>query len=271
MSTLRFTILGSGSSGGTPRSTGNWGACDPNEPRNRRTRCGAMVQLWRGEAGAAEEATCVVIDTPPELREQLARAKPHHVDAVLYTHAHADQAHGIDDLRAFLIERRTLTPVYMDAPTRAELVPRFRYCFEGAGGYPAIITDAGELEPFAPLTIDGPGGALTAVPLPQDHGGSVSLGFRFGPVAYSNDVVAFSEQSLQALGGLRLWIVDALRETPHPTHAHLQQSLDWIALLKPARAVLTNLHMDFDYNALAARLPAGVEPAYDGWSADLTV
>ncbi|HWA00783.1 MAG TPA: MBL fold metallo-hydrolase [Caulobacterales bacterium] len=271
MSTLRVTILGCGSSGGVPRSTGNWGVCDPNEPRNRRTRCGLMLQLWRGEAGPAEEATVVLIDTAPELREQLARAKPHHIDAVLYSHDHADQVHGIDDLRGFFIERRKRIPVYMDGPTRAVLEPRFYYCFHGVGGYPAILEDAGSLTPHTLVQIDGPGGVLTAEPLAQDHGGSISLGFRVGPVAYSNDVVAMPDSTMAALKGLELWIVDALREAPHPTHAHLALSLEWIARLKPKHAVLTNLHLDFDYNALKARLPAGIEPAYDGWSADLAV
>ncbi|HVY86809.1 MAG TPA: MBL fold metallo-hydrolase [Caulobacterales bacterium] len=271
MSTLRVTILGCGSSGGVPRASGFWGACDPNEPRNRRSRCGLLLQLWRGEAGAAEEATSVLIDTPPDLREQLARVRPHHIDAVLYSHDHADQTHGIDDLRAFFIERRKRIPVYMDSPTRALLVPRFYYCFHGVGGYPAILDDQGDLTPHVLVQIDGPGGVLTAEPLAQDHGGSISLGFRIGPIAYSNDVVALPESTMAALHGLDLWIVDALREAPHPTHAHLALSLEWIAKLKPKHAVLTNLHLDLDYNALKARLPAGIEPAYDGWSADFSL
>ncbi|MES1200860.1 MAG: MBL fold metallo-hydrolase [Pseudomonadota bacterium] len=271
MSTLRVTILGCGSSGGVPRSTGNWGACDPKEPRNRRTRCGLMLQRWIGEAGAPEDATVALIDTAPELRDQLARLAPHHIDAVLYTHDHADQTHGIDDLRGFYIERRKRIPVYMDEPTRALLVPRFYYCFHGVGSYPPPLEDAGELIPHDLVLVEGPGGAILAEPLAQDHGGSVSLGFRVGPVAYSNDVVALPDETMAALQGLDLWIVDALREAPHPTHAHLGLALDWIAELKPERAVLTNLHLDLDYNALKARLPEGIEPAYDGWSADFTV
>lgn len=269
--TLRVTILGCGSSGGVPRADGNWGACDPSEARNRRSRCGLMLQLWNGVAGPAEEATCVLIDTAPDLREQLARAQPHHIDAVLYSHDHADQTHGIDDLRAYFITHRRPIPVWMDALTRGVLKRRFDYCFESSQRYPAIIEDAGELRAFEPVAISGPGGLLTLTPLPQDHGGTVSYGFRIGRVGYSNDVVALSEQSFAALEGLDLWIVDALRETPHPTHAHLGLTLDWIARLKPARAVLTNLHIDLDYQNLKARLPVGIEPAYDGWSADLAV
>jgi phosphoribosyl 1,2-cyclic phosphate phosphodiesterase len=268
MSTLRVTILGCGSSGGVPRATGDWGACDPNEPKNRRTRGGAMLQQWRGAAGAPEDATTVLIDTPTDLRLQLAAAKPARIDAVLFSHDHADQTHGIDDVRAYFLRQRAPIAAYMDAPTRKSLLARFGYCFNGPAGYPAILRDAGDLTPLTPVAIDGPGGVLRVTPIAQDHGGTISLGFRAGPVGYSNDVVAMPEASFGALDGLALWIVDALREKPHPTHAHLQMALDWIALLKPARAVLTNLTQELDYQALKARLPDGVEPAYDGWSAD---
>lgn len=269
--TLRVTVLGCGSSGGVPRATGFWGACDPNEPRNRRTRCGLMLQLWRGAAGKAEEATCVLIDTAPDLHAQLAREKPHHIDAVIYSHDHADQTHGIDDLRAFYIDHKKRIPTYMDAPTRALLTMRFKYCFEGFGGYPAILEIADELAPLRDVAIDGPGGPMVVTPILQDHGQAPSLGFRVGPAAYSNDVVAMPEESFNALCDLDLWIVDALRETPHPTHAHLARTLEWIARLKPAHAVLTNMTHELDYATLKARLPAGIEPAYDGWRADLAL
>jgi phosphoribosyl 1,2-cyclic phosphate phosphodiesterase len=269
--TLRATILGCGSSGGVPRTTGNWGDCDPSEPRNRRTRCGLLLQLWRGAPGAAKDATVVLIDTPPDINSQLAKVAPHHIDAVLYSHDHADQTHGIDDLRAFFIENQRRIPVWMDAPTRGHLMPRFRYCFEGVAGYPPILGPISELHAFEPVTIDGPGGALELLPLAQDHGFSVSLGFRAGPMGYSNDLVAMPEESFAALDGLDLWIVDALREKPHPSHAHLGLALSWIERLKPRHAVLTNLNFDMDYRRLSARLPAGVEAAYDGWQADLAV
>lgn len=271
MSTLRLTILGCGSSGGVPRADGAWGACDPTEPRNRRSRCGLLAQLWPGPAGAEEDATSVLIDTSPDLRLQLVAAGVRHIDGVLYSHDHADQTHGIDDVRAIVQRQKRRIPTWMDAATRATLIPRFGYCFEGQGGYPAILDDVGDLTPGAAVTIEGAGGPLTAIPLDQDHGGVRSLGFHFGPAAYSNDVVALPQQTLGALGGLDLWIVDALRYNPHPTHAHLQRSLDWIAALKPKRAALTNLHVDLDYRRLAAELPAGVEPAYDGWAAELTL
>lgn len=269
MATLRVTILGCGSSGGVPRATGDWGVCDPNEPKNRRSRCGLLLQRWNGAAGAAKDATTVLIDTSPELRLQLAAAKPSHLDGVIISHNHADQTNGFDDIRAYFIQQRRQIPVWMDEATGEGFMPRFGYAFRGEGGYPAIATHAGRIAPLVPLEISGPGGLMEIVPLAQDHGFSQSLGFRVGSAAYSNDLVSMPEESFAALDGLALWIVDALREKPHPTHAHLAMSLEWIARLKPTRAVLTNMHVDLDYRALQARLPAGVEPGYDGWSADL--
>jgi len=265
----RVTVLGSGSSGGVPRVGGDWGACDPAEPRNRRRRCSMLIQQWQGAMGAPADATAVLIDTSPDLREQLLDAAVTHLDGVLYTHAHADQAHGIDDLRALAYHMRRRIPVWLDAPTRADLHPRFQYCFEGAGGYPAILKEMEPLVAGVPVTVRGPGGDFTALPLAQDHGGGPSLGFRFGAIGYSNDVVALPEESLAALLGLKLWFVDTLRETPHPTHSHLAQSLGWIERLRPERSILTNLHVDMDYRSLSARLPRGVELAYDGMTIDL--
>jgi phosphoribosyl 1,2-cyclic phosphate phosphodiesterase len=265
MGTLRVTILGCGSSGGVPRATGDWGVCDPNEPRNRRSRCGLLLQKWKTDAGAAEEATTVLIDTPPDLRVQLAAARPAHLDAIVISHDHADQTNGFDDVRAFFLKQRRTVPVWMDEPTKATFMVRFGYAFESGAGYPAIVRNAGDLSPLVPVKVDGPGGVLEVLPLDQDHGFSRSLGFRAGPVGYSNDLVAMPEASFAALEGLSLWIVDALRDRPHPTHAHVERTLEWIARLKPELALLTNMHIDLDYASLKARLPAGVEPAYDGW------
>lgn len=272
MGTLRITLLGTGSSGGVPRATGEWGTCDPDEPRNRRTRCGVLLQQWNGpEAGAAKDATTVLIDTPPDLREQLIRAAPAHIDAVLISHDHADQVAGFDDIRAFFIKQRRQLPVWIDAPTRKTFMRRYGYGFESEGGYPAIARDAGHMSPLVPVSVDGPGGPLEILPLEQNHGFSASLGFRIGPVAYSNDVVSMPEPTFERLEGLSLWVVDALREMPHPTHAHLALSLEWIARLKPAWAVLTNMHNDMDYQTLRRKLPEGVEPGYDGWRGDYPV
>jgi phosphoribosyl 1,2-cyclic phosphate phosphodiesterase len=230
-----------------------------------------MLQKWSGEVGRPEEATTLLIDTPPELRLQLAEAGPSHLDAVLVSHDHADQTSGFDDIRAFFIKQRRQIPTWIDAATRQSFMQRFGYAFVSEGGYPAIARYAGHLTSLVPVIVAGPGGPLEVLPLEQDHGFSKSLGFRAGDVAYSNDLVAMPEATFAQLGGLRLWIVDALRDTPHPTHAHVDKALEWIARLKPGHALLTNMHIDLDYQALKARLPAGVEPAYDGWAGDYPI
>ena len=259
---LEFTILGSGSSGGVPRADGAWGVCDPSDPRNRRSRCSLLVRR-RSEIEGAPETT-VLIDTSPELRLQTAAAGVSRVDAVLYTHDHADQTHGIDDLRAFWIRQRQRTPCYMDAYTKERLLKRFGYVFDGEGPYPPIC-EAIDLPPFGqPFSVDGPSGPIPVSTFDQDHGGIRSVGYRIGPVAYSSDAVGFPDEAFEALNGLQVWIVDALRLAPHPTHAHVEMALDWIERVRPERAILTNMHMDLDYAALAGQLPAGVEPAYDG-------
>jgi phosphoribosyl 1,2-cyclic phosphate phosphodiesterase len=267
--TMRITLLGSGSSAGVPRIGGDWGACDPKEPRNARSRGGLLVQRWTGEPGDPLQATTVLVDTSPDLRSQLLAAQVKRVDAVLYSHDHADQTHGIDDLRAFYLTHRHRIPVYMDEVTRTSLHKRFGYCFKGEQGYPAILDDIGTLTSGTLVTVEGPGGVIEALALAQDHGSVVSYGFRFGQAAYSNDVVSMTDDVLAALGGLNVWIVDALRYKPHPTHAHLERTLEWIGQVRPQHAVLTNMHIDMDYQTLAAELPAGVEPGYDGWRIDL--
>jgi phosphoribosyl 1,2-cyclic phosphate phosphodiesterase len=265
---LEFTILGCGSSGGVPRADGAWGVCDPAEPRNRRTRCSLLVRR-RAEVEGAPETT-VVIDTAPEFRQQAADNAVTRVDAVLFTHDHADQTHGIDDLRAFWLRQRRRTPCYMDDFTFERLTRRFGYIFDQEGGYPAIC-DALKLPAHGEAwSIDGPSGEIPVRTFDQDHGEIRSVGYRIGDVAYSSDVVDFPPEAEEALSGLKVWIVDALRLTPHPTHAHLDLTLAWIARLKPERAILTNMHMDLDYRALVDSLPPGIEPAYDGLMFDLS-
>ncbi len=254
-----FTLLGTGSSGGVPRVGNDWGACDPTEPRNRRRRCSALVQLT-GDAGT----TNVLIDTSPDLREQMLDAQVSHLDAILYTHDHADQSHGIDDVRPYVIRARKPLPVYMSEETRETLTRRFAYCFEGKGGYPAILDLQDSLIAYQPVKVTGPGGDLTVLPLDMEHGRIRCLGFRIGSLAYCNDVNALPDETLNALEGLDTLVIDALRYTPHPTHAHLEQTLEWIAQIRPRLAVLTNLHVDMDYGTLARDLPNGVVPAYDG-------
>jgi phosphoribosyl 1,2-cyclic phosphate phosphodiesterase len=263
---LRITLLGSGSSGGVPRVGGDWGVCDPSEPRNRRTRCGLLVE--RFDEGS-QNRTTVLIDTSPDLREQLLKADVKRVDAIVYTHDHADQTHGIDDVRALVLSGGRRVPVFMDPATHKTLEARFRYVFSGSKGYPPLLAIQPDFEPGRPFSVEGPGGSIAFTPLLQDHGPAVSYGFRFGPAAYSNDMVDLPEETLQHLTGLELWIADALRYEPHPTHAHLARTLAWVHRLRPRRTTLTNLHIDMDFARLSAELPAGVEAGYDGWRTTL--
>jgi phosphoribosyl 1,2-cyclic phosphate phosphodiesterase len=261
---LEFVILGCGSSGGVPRADGEWGACDPSNPKNARSRCSMMVRR-RSDAGPDHETT-VLIDTSPDFRLQTAQAGVKRVDAVLFTHDHADQCAGIDDLRVFFLRHRRRTPCYMDAATAETLERRFAYVFQGEGGYPAICDPVPLPQIGGAFTIDGPSGTIPVTTFEQDHGDIKSIGYRIGDVAYSSDVVGLSEASFEALKGVRVWIVDALRYRPHPTHATVEQALAWIARVNPERAILTNLHVDLDYETLRRELPEGVEPAYDGLS-----
>jgi phosphoribosyl 1,2-cyclic phosphate phosphodiesterase len=263
---LEVTILGCGSSSGVPRlggpdGAGDWGVCDPANPKNRRSRCSILV---RRKTDASE--TAVLVDTSPDMREQLLAAHAGRLDAVLITHDHADQLHGIDDLRAIVYGMRKRLDVYSDQATIAGVRQRFGYCFDKPAGsdYPPILNAKTIAEPFEPFQLEGPGGALEVRTFEQSHGRINSLGFRFGPVAYSSDVNGLSEAAFGVLEGVELWIVDALRYAPHPTHANVATALEWIARVKPRRAVLTNLHIDLDYETLKRELPSGVEPAYDG-------
>ena len=259
---LEFTILGCGSSAGVPRADGNWGACDPDDPRNRRTRCSMMARRLSEEG--PDRRTTIVIDASPEFRQQSVAAGARRLDALLLTHDHADQCHGIDDIRAFALIQRRRIDCWMDAATRVSLERRFGYIFSGEALYPAIAEAHTTPAHGQAWEIHGPSGAIAVSTFDQDHGGIRSLGYRIGNMAYSSDVVDFPEESFDRLQGLDVWIIDTLRYTPHPTHAHLDRVLEWIERLKPKRAILTNLHIDLDFAELSSRLPAGVEAAYDG-------
>lgn len=263
---LEIVILGSGSSGGVPRGDGDWGDCDPAEPKNRRTRC-SMLARRRGPSGV----TTLLIDTSPDLREQMLAAHVTAVDAVLYTHDHADQTHGIDDLRVFAMRRRKRIPAWMDQATRAALTGRFPYIFETVQGYPAIVEANDIPEHGTPWSVTGEGGEIPVVTFDQAHGPIRSVGYRLGDISYSSDVSEIGDAALDAVRGSKLWIVDALRWTPHPTHATVDQALEWIALADVERAVLTNLHIDLDYNDLSSRVPSNVEVGYDGWSGNVSL
>lgn len=259
---LRATILGSGSSGGVPRIGGHWGACDPLEPRNRRRRCSLLIEQWDRDPA---KRTTVLVDTAPDMRDQLLDANVGWIDGVLFTHDHADQCHGIDDLRMVAINGRRRVDVWMDAPTAKTLTTRFNYCFEQleGSGYPAILNEHRIEKPGETIRVEGAGGVIEALPFDQDHGGIRSLGFRFGPLAYSSDLVDMPEESFSMIGDVECWIVDALRYAPHPTHAHVDLSLEWLRRVNPQLGILTNLHVDLDYRTLASELPEGVVPAYD--------
>jgi len=257
---LTLTILGCGSSGGVPRIGGDWGRCDSNNPKNRRRRCSVLLTRT-GDAGSTQ----VLIDTSPDMREQMLDAKMRHLDSVLFTHEHADHTHGIDELRAFFLMGRKKVPVWADEITGQMLMVRFPYCFYTAPGsdYPPILT-LHRLIPGAAVSIDGAGGTVEALPFKLHHGNIEALGFRIGKTAYTPDLNGVPEESLAALSGLDLWIVDALKRTPHPSHFSLAETLAAIERLKPKRAILTNMHVDLDYATLARELPPHVEAAYDG-------
>lgn len=258
MAKMRFTILGCGSSGGVPRLGGHWGDCDPLNPRNRRRRCSLLV-----ERIAPQGTTRVLIDTSPDMRDQLLDAGVGTLDGVVYTHSHADHVHGIDDLRQIVINLRQRLPVWADAPTQDALLSRFAYAFVQPEGspYPAIL-DLRRID--GAFDVSGAGGSIRFQPFEVDHGSMAALGFRIGDLAYLPDVVVIPPEAWPMLEGLDTWIVDALRRKPHPTHAHLDLTLEWIAKAKPARAVLTNMHVDLDYAALCAELPPHISPAFDG-------
>jgi phosphoribosyl 1,2-cyclic phosphate phosphodiesterase len=262
---LRFTILGCGSSGGVPRVGNIWGKCDPTNPKNRRRRCALLVERL-GQTGK----TTVLVDTPPDLHEQLLGTSVFTLDAVLFTHDHADHTHGIDDLRGVYFNARRRIDVYADAYTRATLLRRFDYCFVQPPGsiYPPIL-EAHDIHPPEPVRIDGAGGPIEAVPIVLDHGDMPALGFRFGDVCYSPDLSGIPDAAVPLMLGLDLWIVDALRPTPHPSHLSLSQTLEWIERLAPKRAILTQMTFELDYDTLRRELPPHIEPAYDGMTIQL--
>ncbi len=258
--TEKVTILGCGASGGVPRIGDHWGNCDPTNPKNTRRRCSILVQKT-GTGGT----TRVLVDTSPDLRMQLLDEGVGEVDAVIYTHEHADHTHGIDDLRQIAFNKKQRTDVYMTRRMRDIMIPKFSYCFETPRGslYPAIL-NACEITPYRPFSIEGKGGCIDILPLNQEHGSILSLGFRFGDFCYSTDVNDFPDETVEALAGVRTWVIDALRFNTHKTHFNVETALEWIDRIGPEQAWLTNMHHDLDYEALKAMLPGHVAPCYDG-------
>jgi phosphoribosyl 1,2-cyclic phosphate phosphodiesterase len=259
MGEMRFTILGCGSSGGVPRLGGQWGACDPDNPKNTRRRCSMLVERVT-DAGI----TRVLIDTSPDMRAQLLSAGIGELDAVVYTHSHADHVHGLDDLRMIVFNMRKRLQVWADGDTQNDLFSRFGYAFvqPSDSPYPPIL-DMNTIN--GPVHIDGAGGAITLTPFKVNHGSIDALGFRIGDLAYLPDVAKIPEDVwTDHLQDLDVWILDALRRDPHPTHAHLAQSLEWMERAKPRQGILTNMHIDLDFATVDAETPDHITPAYDG-------
>ena len=261
---IKLTILGCGSSAGVPRIGGDWGSCDKTNSKNRRRRCSVLL-----EQTEADGTTRVLIDTSPDMREQMLSADVPALNGVWFTHEHADHTHGIDELRAFYLLQRKRIPVWADAATATMLKSRFTYCFESPKGsdYPPIVEHR-SIEPGVTISTDGAGGTLSGLPFTVNHGNIDALGFRIGNVAYTPDVNDIPASSLKALEGLDVWIIDALRRTPHPSHFSLPETLQWIERLRPKRAILTNMHVDLDYETLIKELPPHIQPAFDGLSID---
>ena len=264
MATVRrqFTILGCASSPGVPRINGEWGKCDPANPKNRRTRAAMMVRQI-GEDGGM---TTVVVDTGPDFRQQMISAQVREIDAVLYTHAHADHLHGIDDLRGFALSQRRRVPIFAEPETMRRIRAGFGYCLETPEGsaYPPII-EARVIENLdKPVVIDGQGGPIEVLPLRQQHGSIISLGFRFGDFAYCSDVSDFPRDTVPKLQDLQHIVIDSLQYKPHPSHLSIDQALWWVEKLGTKHAILTHMHIPLDYETVLNETPSHVEPAYDG-------
>ncbi|QYM73258.1 MBL fold metallo-hydrolase [Pseudochrobactrum sp. Wa41.01b-1] len=260
----RFTVLGCGSSPGVPRPNGDWGKCNPDNPKNRRRRASLLV-----ERVSPHGTTRVVIDTGPDFRAQiidgLAGKTDRHIDAAIYTHPHADHIHGIDDLRSFVLDSKSLMPIYANRLTLNRLYEAFGYCFATPFGssYPPILK-ANEIGNTESFTINGAGGPIRFKPMPMVHGDITSLGFRIENVAYCSDVNEFPPETAASLENLDVLLIDALQYRPHPSHFSLDEALEWISRLKPHRAILTHMHVPLDYDEVRALVPENVEPAYDG-------
>lgn len=261
------TILGCGSSGGVPRLGNVWGACDPLEPRNRRTRCALLIEAWRD---GVEEPTRVLIDTGVDMREQLLAANVDRVDAVLYSHEHADHSHGIDDLRVLALHNRKRVDVYYSQECGERLNLAFGYCFQTPEGssYPPIL-NAHVVDDGDTITVEGPGGTLELLAFDMVHGDILCFGFRLEDFAYCCDLSSLPESSTDAMSGLSTLIIDALRPTPHPSHLSLPEALEMIERFAPRQGILTNMHIDLDYHTTEAETPSNVTPAFDGMRIDV--
>ena len=256
-----FTLLGTGSSGGVPRIGNDWGECDPDNPKNKRRRCSLLIEKTTDDG-----TTSILIDTGPDMREQLLTANVQYLDAVLLTHSHADHIFGMDDLRQLAIRYREKVNVYMDASTSERVMPAFGYCYQQEEGtsYPAICAEH-RITASTSFTIKGKGGSINIMPFEVQHGDISALGFRVGDIAYLPDVKTVDlPASIQATQNLDVLVLDALRYTQHPTHMNVDEAIAYIKQVKPKQAYLTNMHNAIDFETLRSNLPPGIEPAFDG-------
>jgi len=265
--TLKATILGCGSSGGVPRVGGDWGVCNPKEPKNRRTRCSLLLEYWVGsKEPSLDDKTIILIDTSPDLREQLLSSDVKRIDALLYTHDHADQTHGIDDLRALAYRMRKKIPTYMDEHTHQHLSKRFDYCFEVPDGrhHPSILEMKPLIKGGESFVVNGPGGGVDIKSITLSHGPTPSLGFKFeNKLVYSPDLWDIPDKSIKYFEDTHTWIIDSLRYSDHPTHFNADKALAWIAKTRTKQGILTNLHIDMDYETLSNEIFGNTIVAYD--------
>ncbi len=257
-----ITVLGCGSSGGVPRVGNIWGACDANNPKNRRRRCSILIRAGSNDSNFT---TNILIDTGCDIREQLLDANITHLDAVFYTHEHADHVHGIDDLRVLALSNKKRIEVYMAQACAKRIMATFSYCFSTPKGSEYMpILNANLIEDGVSVSINGAGGSIEILPFLQKHGNISSLGFRVGDFAYSCDLSELPLSSHKALKGVKTWVLDALRYKTHSCHLNVEQAMALIDELKVPKAFLTNLHIDLDYLTLSKELPNHIKPAYDG-------
>ena len=257
---MRVTVLGCGSSSGTPSVDWGWGNCDPNNPKNTRLRPSILVEDGKSR---------VLVDTSPDLRAQLLRHDIKSLDAVLLTHSHSDHLHGIDDIRSINRLMKSSLVLYSDEQTIKIVKTRFPYVLEPLAEdstyYYKATLEPHQIVPGQQFTA----GNMAVRAIAQDHGFMDTLGFRFGDFAYSTDLIAMGEESFDLLSGIRVWMLGVFTDKPHPTHLDVDRALEWINRVGPERAILTHLGTGLDYDQLSKRLPSGVEVAFDGMIIDI--